>query len=50
MKDVATKDFIRGELRALLEELDASDKRAKPTKRRKTSTKSVPNPTRTSAP
>ena len=28
MKDVATKDFIRGELRALLEELDAP---AKPT-------------------
>lgn len=32
MKDVATKDFIRSELRALLEELDASDKPAKPGK------------------
>lgn len=31
MKDVATKDFIRGELRALLEELDAgSDAPSKP--------------------
>ncbi|HEY4224593.1 MAG TPA: DUF1003 domain-containing protein, partial [Pseudolysinimonas sp.] len=30
MKDVATKDFIRAELRALLEELDAP---AKPTSR-----------------
>ncbi len=29
MKDVATKNSIRGELRALLEELDASDKPAK---------------------
>jgi hypothetical protein len=25
MKDVATKDFIRAELRALLEELEADD-------------------------
>ena len=54
MKDVATKDFIRGELRALLEELDASDRPAKPAKRRKTSTKaaakSVSNPASTSAP
>jgi uncharacterized membrane protein len=30
MKDVATKDFIRGELRALLEELDAPERTAKP--------------------
>ena len=29
MKDVATKDFIRGELRALLEELDSSEKAPK---------------------
>ncbi len=29
MKDVVTKDFIRAELRALLEELDASDKPAR---------------------
>jgi hypothetical protein len=26
MKDVATKDFIRAELRALLEELDSPEK------------------------
>ena len=41
MKDVATKDFIRGELRALLEELDASDKPAKPGKGQKPSTKAA---------
>ncbi|MDP9026169.1 MAG: DUF1003 domain-containing protein [Actinomycetota bacterium] len=36
MKDVATKDFIRGELRALLEELDDSDKPSRAAKATKT--------------
>jgi uncharacterized membrane protein len=49
MKDVATKDFIRGELRALLEELDASERPAKPAKGQKSAPKSTskasPKPT-----
>jgi len=54
MKDVATKDFIRGELRALLEELDASDRPPKPAKGQKSATKaaakSVSKPAATSTP
>jgi uncharacterized membrane protein len=51
MKDVATKDFIRGELRALLEELDASDKPAKPGKKPKPAVSASPSkPATTSAP
>ena len=42
MKDVATKDFIRGELRSLLEELDAAEK---PAKAPKGSTKATSKPT-----
>jgi uncharacterized membrane protein len=42
MKDVATKDFIRGELRSLLEELDAADR---PAKASKGSTKATSKPT-----
>jgi uncharacterized membrane protein len=44
MKDVATKDFIRGELRALLEERDASEKppkTAKPAKPAKPAAKTT---------
>ena len=44
MKDVATKDFIRGELRALLEELDASEKPAKASKAAKSAVKPAPKP------
>ena len=52
MKDVATKDFIRGELRALLEELDSSEKapKAGPTSGTKTPGKAPAKaPTRASA-
>jgi hypothetical protein len=44
MKDMATKDFIKAELRALLEELEKDDEPAKPVAKKPAAKKPAAKP------